>query len=117
MNNPDKPQFKPRQIVCLDDLTACLYCEVIQIIEVQQVCWARPLLLASKDSQHPDPSPRDLRLSADLLCPVTWFRPALDTEAVPLLLELETSVQLDATTARAELNAFVRSAWQERPKI
>lgn len=51
----------------------------------------------------------DLRMGSDLLWPISLFRPALDTEVIPLLTMLDTS---DSQTAQDQLNWFVRQVWQ-----
>ena len=90
-------------IVCLEETTARLYAEVIQIISERQSCWARPILiikrttsqtLAVDDSNievwlEEGATLHDLREGADLLLPVSLFRMALDTEMIPLLMRLD----------------------------
>jgi hypothetical protein len=55
----------------------------------------------------------DLRFEADLLWPITLFRPALDTEVIPLLAMLPSlpQSQRDPITAQ-RLNQFVHQVWQ-----
>lgn len=111
--------FQPCQIVCLEHENGRLYAEVVQVVTSRQVCWVRPLMLALlpvEASLGTDnlPIPQesaiyDLRMGSDLLWPISLFRPALDTEVIPLLTMLDTS---DSQTAQAQLNWFVRQVWQ-----
>ena len=108
--------FQPRQIVYLEHLATRLYAEVIQVVASRQVGWVRPLLLAEfpLDNQ-PDGEPLiyDLRSGADLLWSLAVFRPALDTEVMPLLLQLlDEEPPLDREgVAFTQLNHFIRQAW------
>ncbi|MBF2077582.1 MAG: hypothetical protein IGR76_03460 [Synechococcales cyanobacterium T60_A2020_003] len=95
--------LKPSHIACLEDETAQLYAEVIQVITDRQCCWARPIALVQSLSSEPFSLPghqadlggieavriHDLREGADLLLPLSLFRVALDTEVIPLLMRLE----------------------------
>lgn len=114
--------FQPRQIVCLEHQGTCLYAEVIQVVETRQICWVRPLLLGalSIDSFATDKSLplTDLRSAADLLWPITLFRPALDTEVIPLLAILLASPPQPERNPAAgrQLNQFIHAVWQERIK-
>ncbi len=111
--------FQPRQIVCLEHEGTRLYAEVIQVVESRQVCWVRPLLLVEfPDCNYPsiDPPLHDLRPSADLLWPLTLFRPALDTEVMPLLVGLlaeEPPPERDPV-AQQQLNQFLHQVWHGR---
>jgi hypothetical protein len=83
--------FQPRQIVCTTHQATHLYAEVIQVVESRQIGWFRPLLLVEFfDDEQLSISPTllDLRSGADLLCPPSLFRPAIDTEVIPLLMQL-----------------------------
>lgn len=116
-------QFQTRQIVCLEHENTRLYTEVIQVVTLRQVCWVRPLMLAvlpiDSDSL-PTFSPEqihlyDLRQGADLLWPASLFRLALDTEVIPLLVQLDdpSKVQLaNPSEAHQQLSGFVRKVWQ-----
>ena len=112
--------FQPRQIVCLEHAGTCLYAEVIQVVVSRRLCWVRPLLLGvlAAGFQYDQPSPLyDLRSSTDLLWPVTLFRPALDTEVLPLLtqlLALEPPPERDSV-AQQQLNQFIHQVWQAHP--
>ncbi|HEY9635828.1 MAG TPA: hypothetical protein V6D14_20650 [Coleofasciculaceae cyanobacterium] len=115
-------KFQPRQIVCLEHENTRLYTEVIEVVSSRQVCWVRPLMLAvtaADDNPHPEASPEqltlyDLRQGADLLWPTILFRPALDTEVIPLLVQLEApDAQRDnSPDAHQQLSCFVRQVWQ-----
>ena len=109
--------FQPRQIVCLEHLGTCLYAEVIQVIGARQLCWVRPLLLSvqasSQESEATLPL-NDLRLLADLIWPVKLFRPALDTEVIPLLTQLlvsEPQPEHDPV-AQQRFDQFIHQVWQ-----
>lgn len=109
--------FQPRQIVCLEHAGTRLYAEVIQVVESRQVCWVRPLLLVEfPECNYPsfEPPLCDLRPSADLLWPLTLFRPALDTEVMPFLVELLASLpQPDCDpAAQHQLHQFIHQVWQ-----
>lgn len=113
--------FQPRQIVCLEHAGTCLYAEVIQVVVSRRLCWVRPLLLVvfPNDSQlSNEPLPlTDMRSSPDLLWPVVLFRPALDTEVIPLLaalLPLEVCSELTCA-AQQQLNRFIHQVWQAHP--
>lgn len=89
-----KSDFQPRQIVCLTHQATHLYAEVIQVVESRQVGWFRPLLLVEYPEDEKLLSPPtliDLRSGADLLCHPSLFRPAIDTEVIPLLMQLSTT--------------------------
>lgn len=111
-------EFRPSQIVCLQHEGTCLYAEVIQIVESRQICWVRPLMLAvapSSDRTQPDQTILyDLRQGVDLLWPAILFRPALDTEVLPLLTHLQISkIQSENTqVAHQQLRDFISQVWQ-----
>ncbi|MGL5871292.1 MAG: hypothetical protein ACRC2R_02800 [Xenococcaceae cyanobacterium] len=121
-------QFKPRQIVCLEHENTRLYGEVIQIISGRKLCWVRPLMLAI-DSPNVDrlsistnaEQSFNLAESSDLLWPISLFRAALDTEVIPLLIELnsfECSINNDNSQyIRQKLNIFVKQVWQAHQNL
>lgn len=76
-------QFYPSQIVCLEHQNYSLYSQVIQVILQRESCWVRPLLLVSHSDDIQDVF--DVRCVSDLIFPFSFFRPALDTEVIPLL--------------------------------
>jgi hypothetical protein len=114
--------FGSRQIVCLEHENTCLYAEIIEFVAQRQVCWVRPLLLAVPTTDNDSPSivsPKplilyNLRQGADLLWPACLFRPALDTEVIPLLVQLDQSDNESANSsdAHTQLSCFVREIWQ-----
>jgi hypothetical protein len=108
------PEFKPCQIVCLEYGEICLYAEAIQTIPERQMCWVRPLLLAKIVPSTGTQNIYDLRQTADLVWPVALFRPALDTEAIALLGQLNTLTanSEDFQVARQQLHAFLQQVWQ-----
>ncbi len=93
-----------------------LYAEVVQVVEVRQRCWVRPLVLVVVPTDN-QPSEAlaivDLRASADLLWPSTLFRPALDTEVLAFLpiFTSEPKAERDPT-AQQQLNQFIYQVWQ-----
>lgn len=120
-------KFKPNQIVCLEHENTYLYSEVIEVVESRQTCWVRPLMLVvgSPGSEllslvSPDQlSLYDLRLGADLLWPISLFRPAVDTEVIPLLLQLDDQAAQvahngshNSQEAHKKLSFFVHQVWQ-----
>ena len=116
-------QFQPRQIVCLEHENTRLYTEVIEVVTSRQVCWVRPLMLAVSPLE-PDSLPTfwpehlhlyDLRQGADLLWPASLFRLALDTEVIPLLVQLDDPSKMqpaNPSEAHQQLSGFVRQVWQ-----
>ena len=110
--------FELNQIICLEHEETRLYAEVIQIVQTRHLCWARPLMLAVSPL-HPDivakpPILYDLRQGADLLWPLSLFRPALDTEVVSQLAQLQaTKAQSGGCQiAHRQLSLFIRQVWQ-----
>lgn len=112
--------FQPYQIVALDDEQSCLYAEVIQIIEIKQSCWVRPLVLADfeqkliiSDNIRTFSNIIDLRWTSDLILPISVFRTALDTEILPLWtylssLDLPKDDNIAVKEARHQLQCFIR---------
>jgi hypothetical protein len=113
-------KFQPRQIVCLEHENTRLYTEVIEVVSSRQVCWVRPMMLAISEAGT-DSLPLasaepltlyDLRLGADLLWPTSLFRPALDTEVIPLMVQLDDPETANNSDAHKQLTCFVRKVWQ-----
>lgn len=112
--------FQSCQIVFLEHQNCRLFAEIIQVLPSRDRFWLRPLAIGLW-SLDPDASfsesPEelyDLRQGADLVWPTTGFQLALDTEVIPLLMELET---LDKTPdhpilAHRQLRDFVDRVWQ-----
>jgi hypothetical protein len=123
------PSFQPCQIVRLDHEGSYLYAEVVQIIEKRQLCWVRPVVLTVLPSDQTDlndspevPCWYDLRHGSDLVLPLQLFRPAMDTEVIPLLSLLYTldetieSGHGDQTTFQ-RLSQFVHQIFQAHPEV
>ena len=121
-SNQTFSQFTSHQIVCIEGNTAFLYSEVIQVIVKRQLCWARPLLLAKLNdasttliANFPTTDQIiDLREGSDLLLPISFFRPAVDTEIMPLIPQLDSidSSIKDRQIASKQLNSFIQQVWQ-----
>lgn len=116
--------FKPGQIVSLECGDACLHSEVIQVVEARQICWVRPLMLVGlvsgknlSDRWPEEYTLSDLRDGADLLWPLSLFRPAVDTEVISLLSQLQSleSEKKDGAIASRQLRDFVDRVWQAFP--
>ncbi|NER19985.1 MAG: hypothetical protein F6J86_26220 [Symploca sp. SIO1B1] len=114
-------QFQPRQIVCLEHEHTCLYAEVIEVVSARQVCWVRPLMLVSPANNQSLPFSSsedivlyDLRQGSDLLWPTSLFRPALDTEVISLLGQLQNpdTSSVNNLDAPKQLRSFVNQVWQ-----
>ena len=115
-------KFQPRQIVCLEHGNTRLYAEVIEVVASRQVCWVRPVILALPAAEYNpqwEVSPEnltlyDLRQGADLLWPASLFRVALDTEVIPLLMQLDDPDfnRENNPDAHKQLSCFVSEVWQ-----
>jgi hypothetical protein len=117
-------------MVCLEYRQNFLYGEMIQVISSRQRAWVRPLLLSLIPSggptvfSEPDQQPLiyDLRQGADLLWPLGWFRPALDTEVLQLLAQLQPWDEGCLTepermlTSHHQLQQFMLQVWQAQPE-
>ncbi|NJL90070.1 MAG: hypothetical protein HC916_09960 [Coleofasciculaceae cyanobacterium SM2_1_6] len=116
MSQPAPPQFQPRQILCLEHEQSKLYAEVIQVVPDRPVCWLRPMILEVEMSQL---KTYDLRLSSDLLLPPSLFRPALDTEVIPLLGQINSAEfnLEEAQNAHHLLRDFIRKIWQQYREV
>jgi hypothetical protein len=95
--------FQPQQIVYIalhpESNASRLYADMVQVVEPKQVCWVRPIAIAEEvvfesadargggfGSTTEYTQYYDLRQASDLLMPAALFRPALDTEAIPLMM-------------------------------
>lgn len=116
---------QPQQILCLEHNTTILYGEAIQIVAERNLCWFRPLLLHRW--QDDAEILLDLRQGADLLCPFSLLRTALDIEVLPLLVQLERLKAEPAepnllhqlrpeAAAHQQLQQFVHQVWQAHPE-
>ena len=120
----DDAALKSGQIVRLACQQSNLYGEVIQIILSRQMCWVRPLMLVKQAEATPEYSDPesfsilyDLRQGSDLILPLLLFQPALDTEVIPWLMQLDSS-NSKATTpslAHQQLQRFVHCVCQTYP--
>ncbi|MEL7036070.1 MAG: hypothetical protein AAFO04_10690 [Cyanobacteria bacterium J06592_8] len=115
---------KSGQIVKLEHNQYCLYAEVIQVVTTRQMYWVRPLMLlefSSEPALRDDPQSHkfyNLRDSSDLIWPFNLFQPALDTEVIPLLVELDSTHEKNSNTkaiAHQQLRSFVHKVWQADP--
>ncbi|HEY9878300.1 MAG TPA: hypothetical protein V6D29_07580 [Leptolyngbyaceae cyanobacterium] len=115
----------PHQIVYLQKGNSRLYAETIQIVTDRQLCWARPLVLimlpdesystfAGEDLSLLPPGAVDLLVDGpDILWPLDQFSPALDTEALPVLMLLQDSKQkaTDFPRTHERLHQFIQQYW------
>jgi hypothetical protein len=116
--------FAPHQIVCLACDQTLLYGEVIQVLEDRQMCWVRPLVLVDEQQstdanvssfgpgskQHLQP----VIDGPDLLWPLSYFQPALDTDVIPVLTAVRTTKLTEKTsrqTANQRLRQFMEKLW------
>jgi hypothetical protein len=128
----ETPDFHPCQIVCLEYENNCLYAEVVQVVYGRQICWVRPLILTvgwlkefiSENRIGDEPCWYDLRQGSDLLLPMILFRPALDTEVLPLFNRLyisESESESEHYNIRIpghqKLQQFIQQIWQARPEV
>ncbi|NEO26343.1 MAG: hypothetical protein F6K03_05450 [Kamptonema sp. SIO4C4] len=107
MSHKNSLPFQPHQMVCVENQQTYLYAEVVQEIRDRQMCWVRPLCLKTPDRLV------DLRQESDIVWYRDAFRPALDTEVLPLLTELTTLTEA-VQTPRTLLNQFMQQVWQQQ---
>lgn len=100
------------QIVYLSQDNTCLYGEVIQVVESRARCWVRPLAIVEKQPEPSNPlqTCHQTPQGPDVIWPLSWFTPALDTDWLIILTFLSQSPSYDRTTANQKL----RQLWQER---
>lgn len=112
LTSSSRDRFKSSQIVCIEDEKARLYAEAIQTIPARQMCWVRPLLLTTFNELGLDKI-YDLRNASDLVWPERFFRVAIDTEVIPLLVELETgrNTLRETPIIRQQLHKFLNHIW------
>lgn len=119
------------EIVCLEHQGSYLYAEVIQRIEARQRSWVRPLFLQlttqSSELSSPTQGLFSFRLHncADLVWPSQFFRPALDDEVLPFLLQMHTEKPQDQEDpgviserdrkAHLALRQLIQQVWQAFP--
>jgi hypothetical protein len=120
-------------IVCIEQSNAeqsnaRLYAEVIQIVETRQIGWLRPLVLEILSLETANGLAKtsnfyDLRQTADLLWPLSLFRPALDMEILPVLSALQSGKPLGsesselAIASRHQLQQFIQHIWQSHREL
>jgi hypothetical protein len=79
--------FRPKEIVYIEDNRLRLFAEVIQTIPDRNRFWVKPLALA-KYIDFEFILLHDLQECAQLILPVSLFRSALDTDVIPVMMEL-----------------------------
>ncbi|MGJ3245367.1 MAG: hypothetical protein ACFE0I_04750 [Elainellaceae cyanobacterium] len=117
------PSVQPSQIIRLDYKTRHLYAELIQVVELRQMYWVRPLALTiSEESDtgtkfNEEHTIFDLRRGVDLLCPCSLFQVALDTEVIPLLVRLNNlkHSQEGDRLSHQQLQSFIQEIWHAYP--
>lgn len=117
-STPSAYSFQYHQIVCLEHETTRLYSEVIEVVELRQISWIRPLLLSVSVASPASEELYDLHQGPDLLLPTRLLRPALDTEVIPLLLKIDylDSKLPDNPDIRKRLGYFLSEVWQAHPE-
>jgi len=112
--------LQSRQIVSLAHEDTRLYAEVIQVAQSRQICWVRPLMLVECSHLYSSCGPQihDLRSAADLLWPLASFQPAIDTEVIPLLVQLSLKPHPvdNSPSQQKQLRQFVQQLWQAQPQ-
>jgi hypothetical protein len=112
------PQFRDRQILCLEQDDQCLYVELVDVIADRNLLWVKPLWLVQvagdATSAWPSLGPiDDLRGDSDLLWPIDLFRVALDTELLPLLGgPLEGDRKAIPLAEAQRFRSFIRRVWE-----
>lgn len=107
---------QPHQVLCLEHESTSLYGEVIQWIAERNLYWVRPIALVYRDHSLEISSLYDLRQGADLLYPRSLFRVAIDTEVLPILMQLEmlraSQDVAFSDLAHQQLQTFIWQIWQ-----
>ncbi len=126
------PHATTYEIVCLEHQGSYLYAEVIQAIVARQRTWVRPLFLQlTTQSSEEAPSPAQglfayrLQNCSDLVWPSQFFRPALDDEVLPLLMQMYSDKSQDEADPQAvserdrkahqALRQFIDQVWRAFP--
>jgi hypothetical protein len=116
----------PSQIVYLRHDGITLYAEVIQLAIARPLCWVRPLALVETiDESQPDDMSSaqvnvyNLKEGSDLLWPTALFYPAVDTDVIPLIVDLETDKRTPNADAIAtiKLRHFIQQVWEAHAPI
>jgi hypothetical protein len=121
----------PCEIVCLEHQGSYLYAEVIQIIADRQRSWVRPLflqLMTPSSGERPHTAQGlfvyHLHNCSDLVWPSQFFRPALDEEVLPLLMQMQAQklpeedlgvVSERDRKAHQALRQLIQHIWQTFP--
>lgn len=116
--------WRLHQIFYLEQGENRLYGELIQFVEERHLCWLRPIALycpstsgASTGAAFSGAAFYDLRQGADLICPDTLLRLAMDSEVLPILAQLHDLKDEAALSHNAErLRQFVQQLWQAEPE-
>jgi hypothetical protein len=128
-----QPSFHCHEILCVEHDHTYLYSELVQVVELRQLCWVRPLALLIKS--HPsiyygtsaiaaesglqDHTVYDLQDAVDLLLPQKLFRATLDSELLPLLTQLGALKQREDSgrLAHQQLQSFIWQVWQTNTQM
>lgn len=104
-------RLNANQIVYLDQGHVYLYGEVIQVVELRDRCWVRPLAIieAASDRTH---NCYQIPQGPDVIWPLAWFFPALDTDWLAVLARLPQSPSYDRATA----NHRLRQLWEDKER-
>ena len=103
--------FRPQEIVYVHADEFRLYAEVIQTIPTRNRCWVRPLAIAHyHDFQFQ--LLHNCQDCAQLILPLYLFHAAMDTEVIPVMMELyqleKIAASLNATSlSRQALHQFI----------
>jgi hypothetical protein len=89
--------FRSQEIVYIEYNELRLFAEVIQTIPDRNRCWVKPLALA-KYTDFKFELLHDLQECAQLILSASLFRSALDTDVIPVMMEL---FQLEKTADRS----------------
>jgi hypothetical protein len=111
-------EVKIARIVCLDSRHEkdCLFAEVIDIIEISDRYWVKPLALARFNPERFQLEfLYDLRDTSQLILPIDLFRDALDTEVIPLISELYHPVECSTPRINAQtaLHQFIADLFSD----
>jgi hypothetical protein len=99
--------FRPQEIVYVEGDGLRLFAEVIQTIPDRHRCWVKPLALA-QFSDFQFRLVHELQECAQLILPLDLFHAALDTEVIPVMMEL---LQLEKIGDRStHINLLSRQA-------
>ncbi len=109
--------LKPSQIVRSSSQNYQFYGEVIAVLPARESCWVRPLILLEKKRSFVN-NWIDLRQASDLIFPMRYFEPALDTEIMPLftLLVKGDSESHSFVANHPQLTLFLKELLINNPK-